>query len=197
MTEPVGTAQYFPWNGGAIFVGTAGAFPAHAHQAIQICFLFEGRIRLRASDADEWRGYDVAIVPSRHSHGMDGSRNRYGATLFVEPETREGRVLTERYLREGIANVDRAPVEPVAREIFDPADPARPPDVPHRVPRERDIAEFLERGTPRLVGGLPPLDALFDVEGHVAANLGVEIVVTRSHGYSSRPAAGFKTRPIA
>jgi AraC-like DNA-binding protein len=117
MTEPVGTAQYFPWNGGAIFVGTAGAFPAHAHQAIQICFLFEGRIRLRASDADEWRGYDVAIVPSRHSHGMDGSKIHLGATLFVEPETREGRILTERYLQAGIADVDRALAGPALLEL--------------------------------------------------------------------------------
>ena len=117
MTEPVSTARYFPWNGGAIFVGTAGAFPAHAHQAIQICFLFEGRIRVRASDADEWRDYDVAIVPSRHSHGMDGSRIHAGATLFVEPETREGRILTERYLQAGIAEVGRTQVDAALREL--------------------------------------------------------------------------------
>jgi AraC-like DNA-binding protein len=48
---------------------------------------------------------------------MDGSRTHYGATLFVEPETREGRALAERYLRNGIAGVDRAPVEPIVREL--------------------------------------------------------------------------------
>jgi AraC-like DNA-binding protein len=117
MNEPVSTAQYFPWNGGAIFVGTAGAFPAHAHQAIQICFLFDGRVRLRASDADAWRDYDVAIVPSRQSHGMDGSKTFYGATLFVEPETREGRILTERYLQTGITDLDRAPLETAVRAL--------------------------------------------------------------------------------
>ncbi len=118
MTEPVSTAQYFPWDGGAIFVGKAGAFPAHAHQAIQICFLFEGRIRLRTTDDDPWSGYDLAIVPSQHSHGMDGSRVHYGATLFVEPETREGRALTERYLSgDGIANVDRASADTILFEL--------------------------------------------------------------------------------
>jgi AraC-like DNA-binding protein len=117
MTEPVSTAQYFPWDGGAVFVGRAGVFPAHAHQAIQICFLFEGRVRLRASDEDPWTDYDLAIVPSLHSHGMDASRVHYGATIFVEPETREGRVLTERYLRDGIAEVDRTPVNPVVLEL--------------------------------------------------------------------------------
>ena len=114
MTEPVSTAQYFPWEGGAVFVGKAGAFPAHVHQAIQICFLFEGRIRLRTNNDDPWSDYALAIVPSRHSHGMDGSRIHYGATLFVEPETREGRALTERYLQDGgIANVDRTPFDTI------------------------------------------------------------------------------------
>ena len=117
MTEAVSSAQYFPWDGGAIFVGTAGVLPAHAHQAIQICFLFEGCIRLRPSDEDPWADYDLGLVPSQHSHAMDGSRTLYGATLFVEPETREGRVLTERYLRGGIANLDRAPVVSVVREL--------------------------------------------------------------------------------
>jgi AraC-like DNA-binding protein len=117
MTEPVSSAQYFPWDGGAIFVGTAGVLPSHAHQAIQLCFLFEGRIRLRPSDEDPWLDYDVGIVPSQHSHAMDGSRIHYGATLFVEPETREGRILTERYLRNGIANLSRAPVDVVVREL--------------------------------------------------------------------------------
>jgi AraC-like DNA-binding protein len=118
MAEPVSIAQYFPWNGGAVFVGTAGAFPAHAHQAIQICFLFDGRIRLRPTDDDAWTDYDLALVPSRHSHGMDGSKVHYGATLFVEPETREGRILTERYLRDGsITELDRKPVGAAVREL--------------------------------------------------------------------------------
>ena len=119
MTEPVSSAQYFPWDGGAVFVGTAGVFPVHAHQAIQICFLFDGRIRLRASDLDPWNDYDFGVVPSQHAHAMDGSRTQLGATLFVEPETREGRILTERHLRNGIANLDRAPVAAIVRELHD------------------------------------------------------------------------------
>lgn len=109
MTGPIGTAQYFPWDGGAVFVGVAGVFPEHAHQAIQICLLFEGRIRLRPTDDAPWADFDVAIVPSQHSHAMDGARTQFGATLFVEAETREGRILTERYLGGGIANLERAP----------------------------------------------------------------------------------------
>jgi AraC-like DNA-binding protein len=100
-----------------VFVGTAGVFPVHAHQAIQLCFLFDGRIRLRPRDDAPWTDYDIGIVASRHAHGMDASRTHLGATLFVEPETREGRVLTERYVQGGIANIDRAPVDVAIREL--------------------------------------------------------------------------------
>jgi AraC-like DNA-binding protein len=49
---------------------------------------------------------------------MDGSRVHYGATIFVEPETREGRILTERYLRDGIVEVDRTPINAVLPELL-------------------------------------------------------------------------------
>jgi AraC family transcriptional regulator len=119
MTEPVSNAQYYPWDGGAVFVGTAGIIPTHSHQAIQICFLFDGRIRLRPGDDAAWTDYDVAVVPSQHAHAMDGSRVHYGATLFIEPETREGRLLTERYLRSGVADLDRAPAAAALLELRD------------------------------------------------------------------------------
>lgn len=117
MTEPVSSAQYFPWDGGAVFVGTAGVLPAHAHQALQICWLFEGRIRLRTDNQEPWTDYGLAMVPSRQRHAMDGAKVHYGATLFVEPETREGRILTERYSRNGIAEIDRAPIDAVLLEL--------------------------------------------------------------------------------
>jgi hypothetical protein len=81
MIEPVSIAQYFPWDGGAIFLGTTAAIPAHAHQAIRICSLFEGRIRLRTNNEEPWTGYALAIVPSPQPHAMDGFRVHYGATL--------------------------------------------------------------------------------------------------------------------
>jgi AraC-like DNA-binding protein len=118
MPQPISTAQYFPWDGGAIFVGTAGEIPAHAHHAIQICFLFEGRIRLRADAHSRWADYDVAIVPSQQPHSMHGGEVHFGATIFVEPETREGRVLAERYLRsDDIAGVERGSVDVAIREL--------------------------------------------------------------------------------
>lgn len=118
MAKPISTAQYFPWDGGAVFVGTAGEIPAHAHHAIQVCFLFEGRIRLRADAHTRWAEYDIAIVPSQQPHSMHGGEVHFGATIFVEPETREGRILAERYLRaDAIAGLERTAVDSAVREL--------------------------------------------------------------------------------
>ncbi len=117
MSEPVTSAQYFPWDGGAVFVGTAHVIPAHAHHAIQICFLFDGQIRLRPRDDAAWTDYDIAVVPSQHGHSMDGSGNRHGATLFVEPETREGRILAERHATDRVSNIERAPLATVLHAL--------------------------------------------------------------------------------
>lgn len=106
MTRTVGAARYFPWDGGSVFIGRSGAVPVHAHQAIQVCFLFDGQIRLRTDDRAPLSGYRVAVVPSRQAHAMDGSAGDLGAVIFVEPETREGRILAERYPAGRIAAAD-------------------------------------------------------------------------------------------
>jgi AraC-like DNA-binding protein len=185
MTEPVSSALYFPWDGGAVFVGTAGVFPVHTHQAIQICFLFEGRIRLRAHDKDPWADYDLGLVPSQHAHGMDGSRTHYGATLFVEPETREGRILTERYLRTGIANVDRARVAPAVRELHAAVLEQRGRAT--IVALARRIVECLtQHSEPSVTSDERILRAVKYVKEHLAAPLTLKQVASVAHLSPSR-----------
>jgi AraC family transcriptional regulator len=185
MSEPVSSAQYFPWAGGAIFVGTAGVLPAHAHQAIQICFLFEGRIRLRPSDQDPWLDYDVGIVPSQHAHAMDGSRTLYGATLFVEPETREGRVLAERYLRDGIANLDRAPVDSVVRDLRT-AMLERRGRVAIVALARRLVQELTQRAEPAVTSDERIMRAVKYVNDHLSAPLTLKQVAGVAHLSPSR-----------
>ena len=185
MTEPISTAQYFPWEGGAIFIGKAGEIPAHAHQAIQICFLFEGRIRLRTGNDDPWTDYDLAIVPSRQRHGMDGSRVHYGATLFVEPETREGRILAERYLRHGIANVDRTPVDTVLLDL-------RAAALEERGPRKivecaRAVVETLtQHSEPAATSDERILRAVQYINDHLSTPITLEQVASVAHLSPSR-----------
>lgn len=185
MTEPISAAQYFPWDGGALFIGTAGEIPAHAHQAIQICFLFEGRIRLRKSNRDRWTDYDVAVVPSRYPHAMDGAKVRHGATLFVEPETREGRVLAERYLRDGIANVDRTAVSSALHALRAAALEQRGPRA--LVERARAVVHSLtEHAEPSVTSDERILRAVKYVNEHLPAPITLAEVARVAHLSPSR-----------
>lgn len=95
---------FVPWDGGCLFIGDhAGVVPMHAHYAIQVAFGSEHGIRFRTSEREAWTEYGGALIPSRQPHSMDPTDVRYNAVLFVEPETREGRAITERHLGGGIA----------------------------------------------------------------------------------------------
>jgi AraC-like DNA-binding protein len=101
-----GTGHYIAWDGGCVLLGRdVGLVPLHAHYAIQIAFGTERGVRFRTGEREEWTEYRGAIIPSRQPHSMDASRVRANAVMFVEPETREGRALTELYLLGGIASI--------------------------------------------------------------------------------------------
>ena len=104
MSHVGGFGHHFSWDGGCLFLGSdSGVIPLHAHYAIQIAFGSEPGIRFRPDERDAWTEYGGALIPSRQPHSMDPTRVRLTAVLFVEPETREGRALTERCARDGIA----------------------------------------------------------------------------------------------
>jgi AraC-like DNA-binding protein len=98
--------HFVGWDGGCLLIGrAAGVIPVHAHYAIQIAFGCTPGIAFRGSEREAWTEYDGAIIPSRVPHAMDATRVAPSAVLLVEPETREGRALAERYLKGGIAPV--------------------------------------------------------------------------------------------
>lgn len=123
MTSSGGAGPYVgdfvPWDGACLFIGHGGSVvPVHAHYAIQIAFGSEPGVRFRTSERDEWTEYAGAIIPSRQPHAMDATRVQPNVVLFVEPETRQGRALTERYLREGIAAMPEGIVADVGPPLF-------------------------------------------------------------------------------
>jgi AraC-like DNA-binding protein len=108
------------WDGGCVFVGSnTGVLPVHAHQAIQVCFGRTGNIRLRPSDDAPWQSYRIGMVASQQPHAFNATEVPYGAVLFVEPETREGRALTELYLADGFASADPSIAAPQIEELFE------------------------------------------------------------------------------
>jgi AraC-like DNA-binding protein len=121
MGAPVASSpfHFVAWDGGCLFVGRHGGLvPVHAHYAIQIAFGAEPGIRFRPSERDDWTEYAGAIIPSRQPHSMDVTRVSANVVLFVEPETREGRALTDRWLRQGIAAMPEALFAELAPPLF-------------------------------------------------------------------------------
>ena len=111
--------HFAAWDSGCLFIGRGGGVvPAHAHYAIQIAFGSEPGIRFRAGEQDAWTEYAGAIIPSRQPHGMDVTRVPANVVLFVEPETREGRALTERWLQHGLAAIPEALFAELAPPLF-------------------------------------------------------------------------------
>src|SRR5688500_2287982 len=111
--------HFVAWDGGCLFIGRVGGIvPVHAHYAIQIAFGSEPGIRFRTDERDDWTEYAGAIIPSRQPHSMDGTRVPANVVLLVEPETREGRAITERPLRHGIAAIPHELFAEVAAPFF-------------------------------------------------------------------------------
>ena len=116
---PQFAGQFISWNGGCLFIGQAGGIvPLHAHYAIQIAFGAEHGIGFRRNEREDWMRYGGAMIPSRQPHTMDATQVTANAVMFVEPETREGRVLHEQYLEDGITEMPADAVAQTTR-IFD------------------------------------------------------------------------------
>jgi AraC family transcriptional regulator len=119
MSDMMGAGDFVPWEGGCLLIGRAlNVTPMHAHYAIQIGFGAEPGIRFRTDEASEWTEYEAAIIPSRQPHMMDATRVPSNAILFVEPETREGRALSERQPGAGIAALAGEPFRTAAATLF-------------------------------------------------------------------------------
>ncbi len=168
--------HFVPWDGGCLFIGRAGGIvPPHAHYAIQVAFGSEPGIRFRGGEGDPWTAYAGAIVPSRQPHSMDVSALPANAVLFVEPETPQGRALTERWLAHGIAALPEPLVAEHAPALFAACFEAR-------------TATAVEQAARRLIhaltGGVDPavvtderiLRAVAHINAHLAAPLTLDDV---------------------
>lgn len=106
MAAPLGTGLFVSWDGGCIMLGRAlGVTPMHSHYALQVAFGSQPGIRFRLTDDEPWTAYDAVAIASRQPHTMDASVVPFNVVLFIEPETREGRVLSERFRGTGITAI--------------------------------------------------------------------------------------------
>ena len=159
--------------------------PLHAHYAIQIAFGSDYGIRFRPSDREEWTEFGGAIIPSRQPHTMDASVVPSNAVLFVEPETREGRALSERYLANGIAPLPDAVLADVVPPLFAAWQEQR---------SERAIIEAAQRVVHAFTGGVEPavisderiLRAIAYIKSHLDSELTLDEVAREAFLSPSR-----------
>ncbi|HEX7978641.1 MAG TPA: AraC family transcriptional regulator [Gemmatimonadaceae bacterium] len=119
MSDSVGSGHMVSWESGFLMIGRSTAIvPMHAHYAIQIAFGERRGIRFRTSEREEWTEYDGALIASRQPHSMDATPTSAMIVLFVEPETREGRVLAERCGENGIVALSEEEIARVAAPLF-------------------------------------------------------------------------------
>ena len=101
----IGAGNFVSWDGGCLFISrrASNIVPVHAHYATQVAFGSEHGLGFRPSDRDDWTAYDGAVIASRQPHSMDSTQVPFTAVLFVEPETREGRAIHEKFSAAGIS----------------------------------------------------------------------------------------------
>lgn len=102
--KPFATGRIVFWRGGSVWIGRAeGEAGFHAHHAIQTTIaLCGGAVRFQRPGED-WRSYTAAIVAADHTHAFE-AHGEFIAQIFTEPESRDGRVIRQRYCV-GIASV--------------------------------------------------------------------------------------------
>jgi AraC family transcriptional regulator len=114
------SAQFVPWTGGFLLIGRAEFIPQHAHSAIKLAF---GSTRgIRIGTGERWVEYGGALIPSRQPHSIDATGVETTAMIFVEPETPQGRLLAQRYLRNGVASLPDDILGALAPALFDAAE---------------------------------------------------------------------------
>mgnify|MGYP001201225572 CR=1 FL=1 len=125
----VSTGRVYFWLGGSLWIGQgSGRTQWHAHHAHQITIAPEAVFRFRTEDEGRWESFEGALVPSHcaHQFEVDGI---VLAHLFVEPESRAGRALTERFGATAVSRLPAADCRAVARRLFEvfESNPAREP----------------------------------------------------------------------
>ena len=119
MSTAVGIGHCITWGAGCLLLSrVTRTVPVHAHYAIQIAFGSEPGIRFRPTENDNWNDYAGVVIPSRQPHAMDATRVPFNAVMFVEPETREGRALAERFDGNGINHLAGETVAQIAPPLF-------------------------------------------------------------------------------
>lgn len=176
----VGAGDFIPWDGGCFLIGRALAVaPMHAHYAIQVAFGSAAGIRFRANESVDWTEYEAVVIPSRQPHTMDATLLPFVAVLFVEPESREGRALDERYGTGGITALPDDALAGTDNALF--ATWLQHRNAPATASAARAVIQQLTGGVmPALVSDERILRAITYINDNLAASLTLEEVAAEA-----------------
>ena len=114
----IGVGRSYLWDSGSLLIGRSlGESGVHAHHAIQIA-LSTAEISFRPATGG-WTSYRGVFITPNYPHAFASYDNDV-AHVFVEPESRPGRVILERIATTGIVMVPTADVDVAAAMLFEP-----------------------------------------------------------------------------
>jgi AraC family transcriptional regulator len=89
--------DFVAWTGGCALIGEGqGSIAPHSHYAIQLALGAPSGLRVQIGRGGPWQPCAAALIPSRATHSIDVNGCDWSTVLFIEPETAEGRALTDR-----------------------------------------------------------------------------------------------------
>lgn len=113
------TGRIYFWQGGSLWIGWGkGRTQWHAHHAHQLVVAPQASFRFRTQDSGPWESFEAALVPSHCSHQFEVDGIAV-AHLFVEPESRAGRALSERFGTADASPLPAAAGRAAARTLFE------------------------------------------------------------------------------
>jgi AraC family transcriptional regulator len=159
-----GSGRIYLWDGGSLMIGRADApTDVHAHHAIQIA-VSPGTVAFR-SERSDWTDFRGVIIEPNYPHAFDG-RGEQIAHVFVEPESRSGRAISERVSLTGIFPIPATDVDTAVGTMFEP------PSVRRSTPA---IIESARRVVAQLAGDVAPTrlpdDRVARVVAYMKANI--------------------------
>jgi AraC-like DNA-binding protein len=107
------SGRVYLWQTGSLWIGRGqGRSEWHQHHAHQLALALDGEFRFRSNRKENWTTFEAAVVPSHCPHEFELDGNTV-AHLFIEPESREGRVLSSRFDSQRISALP----QPAARQV--------------------------------------------------------------------------------
>lgn len=112
------TGRIYSWQGGSLWIGQGrGRTAWHDHHAHQLVVAPTGSFRFRTDESGAWVSFTGSFVPSHCAHQFEADGDDM-AHLFVEPESRAGRALTDRFGGDAVVQLPEAETREAAAVLF-------------------------------------------------------------------------------